>query len=492
MHFRYQIMLDWPKLAWEATLERGSDRVLVRHGRMVETRADWFCEAAWDAPFSDGNFDQTDIVVGSGARLRESKVIFVSAGNTVDRLQSLMTSNGYRISNSLACLVAGGGVELDPSYRHYFRDFTTVTRGIRELTDQVHTRYGELRLHYFDNLVWSGALTKEPKPSRSRDFRQFDVFEDFLVKTMAAVSGNAADRARRQPFAGLGTLSTGYDSCTVAALSKRVEAFDEVMTFASARGDHADDGTPIARQLGLRATKVDRCLSMPEVSFLASDAYGSESHYAGAEHLLSGRILYTGFHGDNMWGKSPKAHPLNASSDTLGPNLVRGDPTGLALTEYRLRAGFLHCAVPFWGVRHIADVVMLSNSAELRQWDVPGSYSRPICRRIVEEAGVDGSLFGQAKKAASVMMQLPGEKFISKESLEDYEKWLRSTSGTPSPDQQLLPAVSRSAEKVLKVIPSKLVPATLSSYVRYRSLPMFYHLFPWAVERAAAAYKRTA
>ena len=35
----------------------------------------------------------------------------------------------------------------------------------------------------------------------------------------------------------------------------------------------------------------------------------------------------------------------------------RGDPSGLTMTEFRLCAGFINCSVPFWGARHIHEVV---------------------------------------------------------------------------------------------------------------------------------------
>src|SRR2546428_5128411 len=79
-----------------------------------------------------------------------------------------------------------------------------------------------------------------------------------------------------------------------------------------------------------------------------------------------------------MWSKRPR---------TTSADIVRGDQSGLSLSEYRLWAGFIHLPVPFLGVRQIGDVSALSRSSAMAPWDVPGAYSRPICRRIVETAG---------------------------------------------------------------------------------------------------------
>ena len=44
------------------------------------------------------------------------------------------------------------------------------------------------------------------------------------------------------------------------------------------------------------------------------------------------RVLMTGYHGDKVWAMESK---------DVSPAIVRGDPSGLGLTEYRLQAGFL-------------------------------------------------------------------------------------------------------------------------------------------------------
>lgn len=485
MQFEYQLMPHWPKLAWEAACEVEADFVHVRHGSGVETQPDWFCEAAWDGPFPAGNFDETDIVVGSGGRLRGESLVFVTAGNTVDRLQSVKTATGCRVSNSLPCLIAGGGIALDPSYRGYYEDFRSVIDGLDRLKERVHTVQGEVRLHYFRNIKWDGsALAALDKPGLGRDFSTFELFDRFLEESLGGVSRNAADPARNQKFAGLGTISTGYDSPTVAVLASRVWAFDEALTFTTGRGGHTDDGGPIAHHLGLRSIKVEReayrALDRPEIPFLASNAYGEESHFAGAAALLEGRILYTGFHGDKVWAKDAK---------DVSPHIVRGDPTGLALSEYRLRAGFLHCPVPYWGVRQIADFQALSNSPDMEPWDVSGDYSRPLCRRIVEQAGVERAVFGQNKIAASVTMFNPNEKFLTQTSLQDFLGWLADTPGAPSPSRHRLDKAFALVGKVTAPLLKRL-PGRLWGYVRRQSTSLFHHLFPWAAERAAQAYWR--
>ncbi|MCP6324561.1 hypothetical protein NL453_29470, partial [Klebsiella pneumoniae] len=75
--------------------------ITVEHGPGVETRDEWYCEAAWCGNFADGDFDQTERVFGSGGRLRGDGVTFVSAASTLDRLIWFSDDNRSLVSNSL-------------------------------------------------------------------------------------------------------------------------------------------------------------------------------------------------------------------------------------------------------------------------------------------------------------------------------------------------------------------------------------------------------
>ena len=130
LRLEYVPVADWPCLAWLAETRPGIDVVTVFHGPRVEARPGWFCEATWAGPYDEGGFDRTDIVAGSGGRVREGRVTFVSAGNTVDRLHSIETAGVVRVSNSLACLMAAAGARVDPASSRYFWVFRTIVGGI--------------------------------------------------------------------------------------------------------------------------------------------------------------------------------------------------------------------------------------------------------------------------------------------------------------------------------------------------------------------------
>src|SRR5262249_30612585 len=123
MQLAYREIAHWPALAWLARARRGEDRVDVLHGPRVETHDQWFCEAVWDGDFDKGEFDRTDRIFGSGARLRDSMIVFVPSGTTVDRIQSIWIGDELFVSNSLACLLSATGANVEPTfgrYQHFF------------------------------------------------------------------------------------------------------------------------------------------------------------------------------------------------------------------------------------------------------------------------------------------------------------------------------------------------------------------------------------
>jgi hypothetical protein len=87
LRFEYVPVPSWPALAWLAQCHRAHNVVTVFHGSGVEVTDDWFAEAAWAGDFDAGDFDRTDVVAGSGGRIRGDELVFVSSASTVDRLQ---------------------------------------------------------------------------------------------------------------------------------------------------------------------------------------------------------------------------------------------------------------------------------------------------------------------------------------------------------------------------------------------------------------------
>jgi hypothetical protein len=272
---------------------------------------------AWVGDHAAGDFDRTDLVAGSGGRRRDGRVVFVSAGSTVDRLHSLTDGELTRVSNSLPCVLAASDARLDPAYPHYYRDLASVVRGLSRYVRTLRTSSGPLELIYFDNLSWDGtAISREAKPGTLRDFSTFEGYRAFLEAGLARLAENLGAPSRGEHYRMLGTLSTGYDSSTVSTLARQAGC-EEVLCFDRAwpgpareralreRCSESDSGAETARLLGLRPIIVPldgwRAFEMPEVPFLAVNGMGEEVRFKSAEPHLARRVLLTGYHGDKMW-----------------------------------------------------------------------------------------------------------------------------------------------------------------------------------------------
>lgn len=370
-----------------------------------------------------------------------------------------------------------------------------MVRGLRRYARLLPTSEGPVQLVYFDNLVWDGdALAIQAKPGLGRDFSSFGRFRGFLDASIQAMARNLADPLRARPYTLLATASSGYDSSTATVLGSQAGC-RRVLCVDHGKGGHDDSGEPLADRLGLEVVKVPRFAwrdePWPEVPFVVADAHGGDIFFKGAERDLAGTVLLTGFHGDKMWDKHP--------SD-LSDNIVRGDQSGLSLTEYRLSVGFLHCPVPFWGVRQIREVNAVSRSAEMTPWDVPGDYSRPICRRIVEEAGIPRETFGIQKKATWVQF-LSSKEFLSSRSLSSYLDWLRSNRGAWIRHARIPPVLSLELDRMelaarhsLMIDPKKVRRQTMLVRVRAalseRPTRLRRYVFPWAIEQLRPSYPR--
>ena len=303
----------------------------------------------------------------------------------------------------------------------------------------------------------------------------------------------------------LGTLSRGYDSPTVTTLARQVGCV-EALSFDQSRDKDDDNGEVIARILGVRPLVVRRgawqAMTLPEVPFVASTPAGSDVLFKGAEEHLAGRVLLTGYHGDKIWG---------TNTENLSEHFVRTDDSGVALTEYRLWVGCIHCPLPFWGGRQIRDVHAISHSPEMRAWNVgPPSYKRPISRRIVEEAGVPRELFGARKNGVSELIFLPGQ-FLTPASREDYlgwlkehrREWIRNARIPPLPRVGAcldwgLPSLGRSSQWLLRHTNwpirgwRRLRRPPLVWLFRQARKPLYHrrYIFPWAIEHAKRRYPR--
>ncbi|MEL6704373.1 MAG: hypothetical protein AAFP15_08835 [Bacteroidota bacterium] len=496
MSFAYRLMPAWPSLAWVACGHRRRPSIEVLHGSGVVRADDWFGEVVWDAPYEAAAFDQTDLVYGSGARKRDGGVTFVSASHTMDRLVWSSDGETFWVSNSLPALLAVSDTTVDPVYPHYPRDFTTMTLGLSEYEREVAATSPAsrtVRLLYHDNLrLDEHGLQVVAKPTIERDLSTYASYRRFLEAALQRCAANMADARRRQPYAWMGTVSTGFDSPTAAALA-RAAGLNEALTITSARGGASDSGDAIAEYLGVALHRVARdawrATTFPEVPFLAADAKGEDVYFRGAESLLRGRVLLTGY-GAGAWAR--REAPLT--------EIRRGDQSGLSLTEYRLWAGFINMPLPTFGLRSGGGIYRVSLSDEMQAWARPRSYDKPFCRRVLTEAGVPDGLYATENKAASVLL-FDRRSFLSETSLADFEAYLARLRGTnrAAVVGQQLRTRARSLAARTVVEGAGRLPGAFARRLRHSGRlnetayqdARYDYLFAWATEHAVARYRQT-
>jgi hypothetical protein len=151
---------------------------------------------------------------------------------------------------------------------------------------------------------------------------------------------------------------------------------------------------------------------------LCADGQGKEIMLSTAPALLCGRVLVTGNGGDYVWDMNP---------ESVSTDLAHDEYAGLSLTEFRLHCGFVHFPLPYMGMPQVADICRISQSPEMSQWHIGGSYSRPICRRVLEERGVPREVFGIRKTGASVRFVI-GQDPWSFEGHKAFLYWILTAS----------------------------------------------------------------
>ena len=224
MTLRSREVPDWPKLAWVAACTEGSCEIQVFHGPSVETCDEWCVEAVWAGTFTDGDFDRTDLVFGTGIRTRQKHVAFVSSGTTLDRLWYCRSSAGWNVSNSLPAMLAFGRNRLRESYLRYPQDLCSVVNGLGRYARELPLDNGIARLLYFHNLLFDGnRLTDAEKPQSAFGFKDFDAYYTFLKNTAAQLGHNLQAKERKFKIQPLATI---WPKPNTSAMSRKLIVTD--------------------------------------------------------------------------------------------------------------------------------------------------------------------------------------------------------------------------------------------------------------------------
>lgn len=414
--FRYIRRDALPRLAWCARLASDSVEVAVEHGPWVETGSRFFVDGAWDGTFAHGYLHRATTVLGSGGQLVDDAVLFCTTTHTKERLQSIRIGNALLISNSFAYLLHAAGDSVDVNYPFYERDFMTSLKGVRRARKWVPTRSGRrVRLHYNEKIYVDRNLTiRTERYPDSAPFTTFEEYAEVVQRLLLRLNANARASERHIRYRPLSTLSTGYDSPAATVFAKGCGC-TQAITFAEARTDYNDpqwnapdandSGAEIARHLGVnvktfRRNGYDQRRDFPEAEFIATGNGGDDVIMCVAESELPGSMFYTGFLGDVLWD-------YNSREQKASRDYAYKDPSGASFNEFRLRLGFIHVPVPLLTFTRHPELHRISRSAEMKPWQIGGTYDRPVPRRLVETCGVPRHIYGQSKKAITQPIWLP-------------------------------------------------------------------------------------
>jgi hypothetical protein len=427
----YNPIAELPKLTWLAVIQRDSQRVKVLHGRAVECRDEWLVEGIWDGEFSRGEFHRSEHFFGSGLRVDGERLYCVPSSALVDRLFYCRHEQTLVVSNSVIAMLAFTHSQLDRSH-DYNVECASILQGLAKYQKEFTILNPEIERFYqvyHDNIVIDADGISFERRSRIHDIASFGEYFELLNDVLTRLKHNSASAARRTRLDAFTTISSGYDSTAVACLAK---AIGVDTCFTSRRSNSSmpawldrrrafDDGGPIAAALGMRAIYLNHSIagsSQDELYFYAVDPQKTELvFYSMAAHIekhCPAAVVFTGYHGDKMWDSKLEEKYLN-------DQIIRGDISGLRLSEVRLKSGFIHVAVPFIFASSVASISKITESPDMEPWRLRNAYDRPIPRRIGETSGVARQLFGLRKKMVSTTQALPSNAQLRQQFFEYLE-----------------------------------------------------------------------
>lgn len=398
-----------------------ADDVTIRHGRQVETHANWATDGAWDgdamSPPSEQSYLLGTAVVVDGDR---DEVMLLSSQSPIDRLLLVQLDGEVVASNSLPALLAAIDDRLDPNCVTYRTRNLSADLGVNAAA----VNYRTLRRRTIRQLLNSVVRVRHGVVSaRHRDvegpFHSYDHYRNYLGQTVSAIVANAQDERRRHPFIARPSLSAGYDSGAVAVLAAEAgctSAFTLLRYADESKTELVDYPGKIAERLGLELIEVERDQwrdggAEPSMEMAAAGASFMDVALLTYERHLDATLLLVGYGGDNIWGKDN----FRCYADTVQGS---GHFCGRGLTEHRLSHGYILFGAPLIGHTAHPSLHRISNSAELAAWDVGGDYNRPIARRIIEDAGIRRGEFATKKYSGSARVGNSRKRYVGSSRAE--------------------------------------------------------------------------
>jgi hypothetical protein len=435
-----QVNNNIPKLSWVCEIVGDTYNFTV--GSAVETTNQFIFEGVWDGTFNTAELKNSEFVFGSGAVLDQNHITFISPKHNLEGLYAMVDKKGKRagVSNSLCFLIKKMDVDLNGVFFDKLSDElndainVASERGIDRYTQKVmaNEEYILYRMLFYNFCVDSLGNIKLQLMLPKQYFNRFNSYKIFLNEKIEQIVENSTSQFRKIKYPPITTMSKGYDSPTVSLLAK-VSGCKDALTLDVAIMGIDDSGMEIGKAMGFNVysykhimaqysdddSKVDNLRTEFEddlqhiaSEFIATGGVGDDVAFYPFQEKLIHRLFLTGSFGDSMWNKNSKVKP--GLSSTV--------PYMKSITEYRLRVGFIFFPVPSLAARFPAPVINISNSEELKMYSNGSDYDRPICRRMIEEAGIPSHWFGVRKNATAPLILNHKELFPKsfKETMNRY------------------------------------------------------------------------
>ena len=393
---------DLPPMAW--VLRARAPIAQMACGDLVRRIGEGVFEGTWTGESGEDGILGSTTTFGSGVLVDRGSLVIVPPSHLLEAVYVSERADVLFASNSFPGLLAAAQLELDPRV-DYPQVFAQSGDGIFRFSVPTLSEPVVVVLYEPMRLGADGSTTIASRPREA----PFTSFEDYRTRLAGALSSAVANAPGFEPVA---TISSGYDSASMATLA-RDAGCRRAVTIAEGKpvsgSDRvSDSGEFVGRSLGMEVKSYDRLAyqrrdDLPEAEFMATGMSGEDVVFSSMGPDLHKAVLVTGFYGDGVWWLHMPKRAL----------FWRLEQAGTSLGEFRLRTGFVHVAMPWFGAAQIASVQAIGRSDEMRPWFLGIGEDRPIPRRILEEAGIPRGRFAEAKRGVSARIHSHGPEALA-------------------------------------------------------------------------------
>ncbi|MDK0960216.1 hypothetical protein QTH00_13495 [Clostridium perfringens] len=419
------------KLAWCLVGNKNKEIFNLYHGENVEVHENCFFEGTWDGDFSEFEFEKANFFLGSGGKIEDlNKLTISTPSHILERIYVIRKNDEIYISNSMPFILVKSNLRLDKNYFGYENDLNSILKGINNYKNNIPLSGGELlEIYYYCNITLDSEFVLKIKSKKNIDqFKDYDDYINRLNFAISKISENANSKKRMVRYGFVTTISKGYDAAASAAIVKNFGC-DAAISFDKPKKYCEDCGDEIAKKLGYKniikkdADKYLKNTDLIEAEFVSSGELGTGIVFYSFENEFKNNIVCIGERGDKIWDKNRS----DVNNEFYFDNEVF---TGTSLIENRLKVGYIILPIPLFSAINWESINNISNSKEMIKFSIGGNYDRPIPRRILEESGIDRSMFGMEKKGAGFNYRYDNlsriKKRMSKKSFESFYKFYRA------------------------------------------------------------------